>query len=283
METAIERTANSETSVEAIRSELTKTRSSKSRRATQKFVAAALGAIPWVGGFAAAAAEFGSEESATRADDLRTNWLEEHQKKLDELHKTLEEINKRFDDFGPEVDARIESPEYLSLVRQAFRTWDQAETEDKRRYIANLLTNCAGTRICSDDVVRLFASWIEAYHENHFAVISAIHQNPGSTRFDIWAGVYGDGDLPRDNSAEADLFKMLIRDLSTGGVIRQAVDSTEAGELLNRRPPKRRGAARATKKSAFDDVEPYVLTELGKQFVHYTLMGNVRKLESQHG
>jgi len=30
--------------------------------------------------------------------------------------------------------------------------WDEASTEEKRRYIGNILVNAAGTRICSDDV-----------------------------------------------------------------------------------------------------------------------------------
>jgi hypothetical protein len=33
-------------------------------------------------------------------------------------------------------------------------------------------------------------------------------------------------------------------------------------------------------KSAFDDQEPYVLTELGKQFVHYTMSDIVARLDS---
>jgi len=142
---------------------------------------AAIGSVPWVGGFLAAAASIPSDESAGHADDLRTKWLEEHERKLAELHATLDAIDERMANLGPTIEERVESPEYLTLVRQAFRAWDRAETEDKRRYVANALSNAAGTRICSDDVIRLFISWIDLYHEAHFAVIREIFQNPGST------------------------------------------------------------------------------------------------------
>jgi hypothetical protein len=39
----------------------------------------------------------------------------------------------------------------------------------------------AYARIVSDDIVRLFLDWIEAYHEAHFAVIREIHKNQGPT------------------------------------------------------------------------------------------------------
>ena len=69
--------------------------------------------------------------------------------------------------------------------------------------------------------MRLFIEWLELYHEVHFAVIREIFGNPGSTKFDIWSGIYGD--IPREDSAEADLYKRVMRDLSTGNV-----DSTSA-------------------------------------------------------
>jgi hypothetical protein len=209
--------------------------------------------------------------------------LEEHERKLLQLQNDLDEITARFESLGPEVEERIQSEEYLALVRQSFRVWDQAETKEKRQFVANLVSNSAGSRLASDDIIRLFISWLDLYHEAHFAVIREIHENPGSTRFDIWSGVYGEGELPHEDSAEADLYKMLIRDLSTGGVIRQACDTNEAHQFLRKRAPRRRGSASGTLKSAWDDKEPYVLTELGKQFVHYTLMGEVRRLEKTDG
>ena len=97
--------------------------------------------------------------------------------------------------------------------------WDQADTSEKRRLIQNLLTNAGGTPLTVDDVVRLFIQWIDFYHEAHFAVIKSIHGSPGCTRGDMWDDIHGAE--VREDSAEADLFRLLVRDLSTGGVIRQ--------------------------------------------------------------
>jgi hypothetical protein len=237
---------------------------------------AAIGSVPWVGGFLAAAASIPGDEAEAQKDHLRSQWLDEHQTKLGNLRATLDEVSDRFEKLGPAIEERVQSPEYLSLVRQAFRAWDRAETDDKRQYVGNLLANAAGTRVCSDDVVRLFIAWLDLYHESHFAVIREIYKNPGSTRFDIWSELYGDP--PREDSAEADLYRLLIRDLSTGGVIRQARDTNEAGQFLRRRPVRRRGPAPATMESAFEDSKQYLLTELGKQFVHYTMNEVVPRL-----
>jgi len=265
--------------VEAIRAELAKRSTSRRRRISEKFLMAAIGSVPWVGGFLAAAASFPGDESAGHSDDLRTKWLEEHERKLRELEATLNAIDERMSNLGPSIEERVDSPEYLTLVRQAFRAWDRAATEDKRRYVANLLSNAAGTRICSDDVVRLFITWIDLYHETHFAVIREIFRNPGSTRFDVWTELYGL--TPREDSAEADLYKLLIRDLSTGGVIRQARDTNEAGQFLRKRSAHRRANPPTVMESAFEDTKRYVLTELGKQFVHYTMNEVVPRLEGE--
>ena len=141
-----------------------------------------------------------------------------------------------------------------------------------------LITNAAGTRIVSDDIVRLFLDWIDAYHEAHFAVIREIHKNQGPTRYDIWVAVYGEP-VPRDGSAEADLYRMLIRDLSIGGVIRQPRESDYRGRFMKKTRPPRRTAASTTMESAFEDSKQYVLTELGSQFVHYTMTELVARLE----
>jgi hypothetical protein len=210
------------------------------------------------------------EESSIKSSLLQTEWLEEHQEKLRVLQETLAEIQRRFDVFGAAVETRIQSDEYLGLVRKAFRVWDEADTAEKRRYAANVVTNSAGTRVCSDDVVRLFIDWLEVYHEAHFAVIREVFDKPGSTRFDIWADIYGD--MPREDSAEADLYKMLIRDLNLGGVLRQVRDTNQVGQFIRKRPTKtKRGAAPTTMESAFEDSKPYELSELGRQFVHYTM------------
>lgn len=263
--------------IEKLKAELEKTEPTRSRRVIEKFVLAALGSIPWVGGFLSAAATYKAEEGSIKQNSLQTQWLEQHQEKLDRLRHTLEEIQGRFESLGATIDERIQSEEYLALVRKAFRIWDSADTEEKHRYVANTVTNAAGTRVCSDDVIRLFLDWLELYHEVHFAVIREIYKNPGSSRFDIWSNLYGE--IPREDSAEADLFKLMIRDLSTGGVIRQDREVNLQGQFVKQRPQRlHRLAASSTLESAFEDSKPYVLTELGKQFVHYTMNEVVKRI-----
>ena len=234
-----------------------------------RILLAALSGIPWVGSFLGAAGTYSAEVENEQMGELQKLWLKEHEAKLKRLGVTLVSILDRLESFGEDLQERIQSEEYLSLVRQGFRAWDQAETEEKREFIRKLLENAGGTKLCPDDLVRLFIAWIENYHESHFGVIRVLHQNVGATRFDIWQKI--SGQRVREDSAEADLFKLLIRDLSTGGVIRQHRDTTPHGEYMRKgrsMAPKR---ASSTMKSAFDNDEQYELTELGKQFVHYTM------------
>jgi hypothetical protein len=167
-------------------------------------------------------------------------------------------------------------------VRKAFRIWDESDTSEKRRLLSNVITNAAGTKACSDDVIRLFLDWIKLYNEVHFAVIREIFENPGSTRYDIWSGLYGE--TPREDSSAADLYKFLIRELSTGGVVRQERDVNAVGQFVRKRPRfVRRGAAPTTLESAFEDTKPYVLTALGKEFVHYTMNEIVHRITGETG
>ncbi len=218
------------------------------------------------------------DEGLRRSSTLHTQWLEEHARKLSDLRSTLETIINRFENLGAAIDERIQSADYLGLVRRAFRVWDEASTEEKRRYVGNVLVNSAGTRLCSDDVIRLFLDWLNLYHESHFAVIQQIYSHRGTTRYEIWDQIYGE--LAREDSAEADLFRMLIRDLSTGGVIRQEREINESHQFLRKRRPKGKNPQSTTMESAFEDTKAYVLTGLGEQFVHYTMNEVVIRLES---
>jgi hypothetical protein len=108
------------------------------------------------------------------------------------------------------------------------------------------------------------------YSEPHFAVIKEVYKSPGCTRQQIWQAIHG-ADV-REDSAEADLFKLLVHDLSTGHVIRQHRERDYYGNFIKREPERRgRGEASRVMTSAFDDDKQYELTELGKQFVHYTM------------
>jgi hypothetical protein len=265
--------------IEAIKAEISEHSGTRRGRFAEKFFLAALSSIPWIGGYLSAATSLRSDEANRRVSELQTEWLEEHHEKLENLQETLVEVDTRFASLGDSITERIESEEYLGIVRKAFRVWDNADTRQKQKYVANLVTNAGGTRVCNDDVIRLFVDWLSNYHESHFAVIREIHQNPGSTRYDIWNALYN---LEvRDDSPEADLFRLLFRDLSTGGVIRQERDVNQLGQMLTKHPvrvPKGFGAR--IMKSAFDDKEAYVLTALGSQFVHYTMNDSIGRLGS---
>jgi predicted transcriptional regulator len=117
------------------------------------------------------------------------------------------------------------------------------------------------------------------YHELHFAVIRLIYKTPGLTRYEIWLELR-DENLPREDSPEADLFKFIIRELSTGGVIRQARNTTEDGRFLKNRSLKH--SPRNTMESAFEGTKQYMLTELGKQFVHYTMTDVIKRIEENN-
>jgi len=176
----------------------------------------------------------------------------------------------RLDMHDEEIARRVESAEFQSLLRKAFRDWAGGESEDKRVLVRNLLANAAGSRLTSDDVVRLFLKWVKDYSEFHFEVVGAIYNNAGVTRGEVWRRL---GRAPvREDSAEADLFRLLFRDLSTGGIIRQHRETDYAGNFLakKRSQPVPKGAAKMMK-SAFDDGEQYELTALGEQFVHYAM------------
>ncbi len=240
---------------------------------------AALGAIPWVGSVLSVAATLSAENEQSTTNQIVFLWVQEHEHKLTELSGTLGNIFNRFDSFGDEIWARIESPEYLTLVRKTFTQWDQAETIEKKEMLKKLITNSGVTRLSDDDLVRLFLEWIEKYHEFHFAVIKEIYNNPGITRGGIWEKIRGDE--PREDSANADLFKLLIRDLSMGGVIRQERETDYAGNFVKKRTTRTGAASRSTTmESAFEDSKPYVLTELGKQFVHYVMDDVVLQIRS---
>lgn len=246
----------------------------KRQRILSKVIMAALGSVPWVGGVLTAAQAYGDEGSQLRKDLLQKQWLDEHREKFRRLTQDIAEILHRLDSVKEEIDDRLESEEYLALVRKAFRAWDQADTDQKRTYIKRLIANAGASKLCPDDLIRLFLDWLSLYHEAHFMVIREIYKNTGVTRADIWLSIHGE--FPREDSAEADLFKLLIRDLSMGSVIRQHRETNYQGDFIKKTPARRSGSS--TMKSAFDDGEQYELTELGKQFVHYVFTDIVQKI-----
>jgi len=83
-----------------IKAELEAASPSRRQRILEAIALAALGSIPWVGGVLSAAATFKTGEAGVRQDDLRTQWLQEHQHRLEELRATLGGIFARVDNLS---------------------------------------------------------------------------------------------------------------------------------------------------------------------------------------
>lgn len=239
---------------------------------------AAMSALPWVGSIIGAAAALSAENDQAKTNKLLYLWVQEHEVKLRELVTTLQSIFARLESFGDQIQKRIESEEYLKLVRQTFRAWDAAETIEKKDMFRKLITNAGGVTIVQDDIVRLFIEFLGKFNELHFAVIKEIYSHPRITRGEIWDNIGGEEEQPREDSSRADLFKLLIHDLSTGFVARQARETDGAGNWV--RQPRGRRTTGGALTSAFDTEKEYVLTELGTEFVHYVMEDLTLQLET---
>jgi hypothetical protein len=252
----------------------------KGGMAARGLLAVAGGAIPFAGGLLSAAASAWSEREQKRINEFLHHWLEMLAAEMREKEQTILEITARLDMRDEETVKRVESPEYQALLRKAFRDWAGTESEEKRVLIRNLLSNAASAKLASDDVIKLFLEWIKTYSELHFAVIGAIYNSAGITRGGVWRKLQRPA--VREDSSDADLFRLLIRDLSTGGIIRQHRETDYAGNFIAKRSQRSTSSSRGeakTMKSAFDDEEQYELTALGDQFVHYAMTDLPPKLE----
>ena len=252
--------------------------------ATPKVIRGALqivgGAVPFAGGLLSAAAGAWSESEQERVNKFLRHWIKMLEDEIKEKERTILEIMARLDIHDEEIAKRLESKEYQSLLKKTFREWSGAESEDKRTYIRNILANAAASSMTSDEVVRLFIDWLKMYSELHFKVIAVIykHGTNGVSRGGVWSDL-GKAEVA-ENSADADLFKLLFRDLSTGGVIRQHREVDYYGNFVPKTPQRRpKGSGPKPVTSAFDDEDSYELTELGKQFVHYAMTDLPLKIE----
>jgi len=253
-------------SIEKIKNKLSKIDEKGKNSRVGRFILSALSSIPWVGGVISASSSLHGEKQQGKVNVLQKLWLEEHQRKIEELAITIYEIVETLDSSGKDIEDRLESEDYLSLVRKCFKEWDNSETIEKKKYFQKLLTNAGVISLTPDDLIRLFIDWISMYHETHFLIIKEIYKNKGITRYQIWNNL--NSTIPREDSVEADLFKVLIRDLSMGGIIRQHREVDYYGNFIKKSTKRTKSG---TYKSAFDNVEQYELTELGNQFVHYTM------------
>jgi len=244
--------------------------SSKGSKISRGALQAAGGAIPFVGGLFSAIAGSWSEAEQDRVNRFFRHWAQMLEDELKEKERTIIEMMARVDLQDQKIADRVESKEFQSILKKTFRDWAGAESETKREYIRNILSNAAASELTSDDVVLLFIDWLQNYSELHFLVIGAIYSRPGTTRGEIWRNLRKP--QVREDSAEADLYKLLFRDLSTGGIIRQHRETDYYGNFVQKRPQRSsKGSAPKAMKSAFDDEEQYELTALGQQFVHYAM------------
>ena len=228
------------------------------------------GAIPFAGGVFSAIAGAWSEAEQERVNRFFEHWVRMLRDELKEKEQTILEIMARLNLEDESIADRVASPEYQSLLKKTFRDWAGVESEEKRKYIRNILSNAAATSISSDDVIRMYIDWINQYSEVHFQVIGAIYNADGITRGQIWKKI-GKGPV-REDSADADLYRLLFRDLSTGGIIRQHREVDRFGKFIAKTPQRRpKGSGPKPTVSAFDNTEGYDLTQLGQQFVHYAM------------
>lgn len=225
--------------------------------------------IPFIGGFLAAIAAHWGEREQEHANSILRQWIQMLEDELKEKGQTIAEIMVRIDMEDERIKERLESDEYQKLLKKSFRKWSAIDSESKRQKIRNILSNAASTDLVSDDVVSLFIEWLETYSDFHFEVIGQIYQDAGITRGGIWRGL-GRPSV-REDSADADLYKLLIRDLSMGGIIRQHRETDHFGNFIKKSPAKGSRGQGGSVKSAFDNSEQYELTEIGKQFVHYAM------------
>lgn len=230
------------------------------------------GLPPGFSGVFSPAGNHWSESEQEKLNGFLRHWVEMLKTEMAEKQRTIIEIAERLDLHDEQITERVSSEEYQSLLRKGFRDWSGTESERKRVLVRNILSNAGATTIVSDDVVRLFMDWVKTYSEFHFEIIGGIYNNSGITRGDVWE-VLGRGQV-REDSAEADLFRLLFRDLSTGGIIRQHRETDHQGNYLAKSPSRVRATRQVgprAMKSAFDDTEQYELTKLGQQFIHYAM------------
>lgn len=228
------------------------------------------GVVPIAGGVFTADAGARPEAEKERVNPFFEYWVRILEDELKEKEETIIGIMTRLDLQDVAIAQRVESREYQSLLKKTFQEWAGAESGEKRVYIRNILSNAAACFLSSDDVVRLYIDWIRQYSEMHFHVIGAIYKSGGITRGEIWRKI-GKA-RAREHSVDADLYKLLFRDLIVGGIIRQYRDVDRFGNCLpksTRLRPEGNGPKQYI--SAFDENEGYALTDLGEKFVQYAM------------
>jgi len=239
----------------------------------------AASAVPSAGDPLSALAGAWPEKDRESVERLMAHWTRMMRDELAEKKEIFIDIMTRLDFRDEKVVKRLDSEAYRSLLRKSFRDWAGVESRRKRDIIRNVLTNAAATDKTSDDVIRLFLDWIGRYSDLHLKVIAAVHNSNGITRAGIWKQI-GQG-FVREDSVDGDLFKLLIRDLSTGGIIAQHRDTDYYGNPVPESEQTHKRSDAATARTAFDDEDYFELTPLGEHFVHYAMNEIPPKIESR--
>jgi hypothetical protein len=209
-----------------------------------------------------------TEADQAKVAGLFQNWLKLQAAEITQIGTILYAVISRLDLENAKITERIESPAYLQLVKRAFRDWSTAESEEKNHLISNLLVKAATSSLCSDDVVRLFLKWIEDCSTGHLAVFKEISKHSGLTRKQIWSALHS-STVPEE-SAETDLYRTYVSDLTMNHLIRQHRLKDYYGNYIQERR-KKPAPGQKVSSSAFDDERQYELTELGVWFGSYTL------------
>src|SRR5205823_8067458 len=98
--------------------ELRKALGSGSGPKIARFALACLGGgIPFVGGVFGAGAGAWSEANQNKVNNLFEQWLKMQKDELEEIGRTVFEVVIRLDQTDEKVQERIQSPEYLSLIK----------------------------------------------------------------------------------------------------------------------------------------------------------------------
>jgi hypothetical protein len=108
------------------------------------------GAVPLAGGLLSAIAGAWSEGEQDRFNRFFEQWLEMVKDELKEKEQTVFEIMARLDLQDEKIAKRVETKEFQSLLKKAFREWAGTESEIKREYVRNILANAAASQISSD-------------------------------------------------------------------------------------------------------------------------------------
>ena len=127
---------------DSVRQEIEKALEGGTGPKAARFALACLGGmIPVVGGAFGAAASAWSERAQEKFNKVFAAWLKLQEEEIREIGVTLAEVMIRLDPNDPQVEGRIQSPGYLSLVKKCFRDWSAAESEEKRLLIRVFVSN----------------------------------------------------------------------------------------------------------------------------------------------